>query len=162
MFTTISTLPMLWCFPIGWYFLLHVVRIETNGSVLIQKDAQVRYYSDEFCYQTLSLGHVLNVPIMVSRFVAWMAIDQRRIEAMRDGLLPCCITHKDWTPSKCSQKEIGKVVMTFLADLLSSALYKVSCLTKVKLFINFLTQITPLTNTTNVGLNLQVFQIGLF
>ena len=110
----------------------------------------------------ISLGHVLNVPIMVSRFVAWMAIDQRRIEAMRDGLLPCCITHKDWTPSKCSQKEIGKVVMTFLADLLSSALYKVSCLTKVKLFINFLTQITPLTNTTNVGLNLQVFQIGLF
>ena len=110
----------------------------------------------------ISLGHVLNVPIMVSRFVAWMAIDQRRIEAMRDGLLPCCITHKDWTPSKCSQKEIGKVVMTFLADLLSSALYKVSCLTKVKLFINFLTQITPLTNTSNVGLNLQVFQIGLF
>ena len=45
---------------------------------------------------------------------------------MRDGLLPCCLTHKNWTPSKCSQKEIGKVFMQFLANLLASAVYKVS------------------------------------
>ena len=54
-----------------------------------------------------------------------MAIDQRRIEARRDGLLPCCLTHKNWTPSSCSQKEIGKMGMQILADCLAYMTYKV-------------------------------------
>jgi hypothetical protein len=75
------------------------------------------------CKKITPRGEVKN---NFNRFVAWLAIDQRRIEAMRDGLLPCCLTYKNWSPSQCSQMEVGKAVMKFLADLLASAVYKVS------------------------------------
>ena len=32
--------------------------------------------------------------LQASWFVAWLSIDQKRIEARKDGMLPCCIVHK--------------------------------------------------------------------
>ena len=40
--------------------------------------------------------------IQATWFVAWFTLDQRRIVARRDGLLPC-YTHRRWTPNDCSQ-----------------------------------------------------------
>jgi hypothetical protein len=64
-----------------------------------------------------------------------MALDQRRIEARRDGLLPCCLTHKNWTPSSCSQREFGKAAMQLLANFLASSIYKVCVLLVVLLLV---------------------------
>ncbi|XP_043207337.1 protein patched homolog 3-like [Amphibalanus amphitrite] len=41
--------------------------------------------------------------IQATWFVAWFTLDQRRIEARRDGLVPC-YTHRNWVPNTCSQR----------------------------------------------------------
>ena len=35
-------------------------------------------------------------------FTAWLALDEKRVEARRDGLLPCLELSQDYSPSACS------------------------------------------------------------
>ena len=49
-----------------------------------------------------------------SWFVAWMTLDELRIEGKRDGLVPC-IVHRNWIPPKWSTKNTGKRIMSFVA-----------------------------------------------
>ncbi len=57
--------------------------------------------------------------LQASWFVAWLALDQRRIETRRDGCFPCCIEHgEDWKPWAFSQKETGKMLMAKFAGVL--------------------------------------------
>ena len=49
-------------------------------------------------------------------FVAWFSLDQRRIEAGRDGSL-ICFTHKNFQPNKFSQKNILQSFFKKVASL---------------------------------------------
>ena len=51
-----------------------------------------------------------------SWFVAWMALDEMRIQEKRDGLAPC-IVHRDWIPPKWTTKNTGKKFMSFVGNL---------------------------------------------
>ena len=51
-----------------------------------------------------------------SWFVAWMALDQRRIQQKCNGLFPCKV-HEDWKPPEWSQKDIGKMIMSKISYL---------------------------------------------
>ena len=54
---------------------------------------------------------------MVSFFYAFFSLDQRRIEAVRNGFL-CCYKHKNWTPNNCSQKSILHLAFTKYGSLI--------------------------------------------
>ena len=56
--------------------------------------------------------------------VAWMVVDQRRIEQKRDGFLPIII-HEDWEPPKWTQRDIGGTIMTEVAKLLELRILQV-------------------------------------
>jgi predicted RND superfamily exporter protein len=78
---------------------------------------------ESFCVCTaIGLGSIYL--LQVSWFVAWMTLDEQRVEAGRDGLLPC-IVHQDFQPSDCSKFEVGLTVMKYYAKLLSSSVFKV-------------------------------------
>eukprot|EP00092_Neocalanus_flemingeri_P006120 GFUD01006591.1.p1 GENE.GFUD01006591.1~~GFUD01006591.1.p1 ORF type:complete len:999 (+),score=194.12 GFUD01006591.1:266-3262(+) len=78
---------------------------------------------ESFCVCTaIGLGSIYL--LQVSWFVAWMTLDEERVESGRDGLLPC-IVHRDHQPSACSNFDIGAVVMKYYAKLLSSTIFKV-------------------------------------
>merc|ERR1719516_479462 len=63
-----------------------------------------------FCVCTaISLGSIYL--LQISWFSAWMSLDEERIAAGRDGLVPCVVHGKDHRPSSCSQKEYGAMVM---------------------------------------------------
>jgi Niemann-Pick C1 protein len=49
-----------------------------------------------------------------SWFIAWMILDQRRIDEKRDGLIPC-IVHEKWESPAWSQVDHGSLVMSKLA-----------------------------------------------
>ena len=49
--------------------------------------------------------------------VAWMVVDQRRIEQKRDGFLPV-IVHENWEPPKWTKRDIGTTVMSEVANFL--------------------------------------------
>merc|ERR1712038_1047689 len=78
---------------------------------------------ESFCVCTaIGLGSIYL--LQVSWFVAWMTLDEQRVESGRDGLLPC-IVHQDFQPSACSSLEVGQTVMKYYAKLLSSTVFKV-------------------------------------
>jgi len=78
---------------------------------------------ESFCVCTaIGLGSIYL--LQVSWFVAWMTLDEQRVESGRDGLLPC-VVHQDYQPSACSNFEAGVVVMKYYARLLSSKTFKV-------------------------------------
>jgi Niemann-Pick C1 protein len=52
-----------------------------------------------------------------SWLVAWLTLDQRRIEQRQNGFLPC-IKHEDWKPSRWSQKDLEQKVTNQLSALL--------------------------------------------
>merc|ERR1719270_2752507 len=55
-----------------------------------------------FCVCTaIALGCIYI--LQVSWFVAWMVLDEKRIQSGRDGVFPCII-HKNYQPSECSRK----------------------------------------------------------
>ena len=64
--------------------------------------AQVLPSLQSFCVFA-AVGILAVYFIQATWFVAWFTLDQRRIEARRDGLLPC-YTHRRWTPNECSQR----------------------------------------------------------
>lgn len=78
---------------------------------------------ESFCVCTaIGLGSIYL--LQVSWFVAWMTLDEARVESGRDGLLPC-IVHQDFQPSACSNFDVGLVVMKYYGKLLSSKVFKV-------------------------------------
>ena len=50
--------------------------------------------------------------LQASWFVAFLTLDQMRIEALRDGLFPCCLVHKDFDFEENSGKEWSKIIIT--------------------------------------------------
>ena len=55
---------------------------------------------------------------MASFFLAWLVIDQRRIDARRDGCICCWKKPESWTPNECSQKSFMEMAFTKYADVL--------------------------------------------
>ena len=54
---------------------------------------------------------------MVSFFYAFFSLDQRRIEAVRNGII-CCYKHKTYKPNECSQKSILEMIFVKFSGLL--------------------------------------------
>ena len=66
--------------------------------------------------------------LQASWFVAWFALDQRRVAAARDGIFPCCIVRKGWKEERGEQEQeegLGKKVMAILADVLRKRIAQV-------------------------------------
>ena len=57
-------------------------------------------------------------------FVAWMALDQIRVQQRRNGFIPF-IVHKNWEPSTSSQKDIGALVTTKFARLIELRIFQI-------------------------------------
>jgi len=77
-----------------------------------------------FCVCTaISLASIFI--LQISWFAAWMSLDEERIAAGRDGLVPCVVHDKDYRPSSCSQKEYGAMVMEKYCKCFSFILFKV-------------------------------------
>ena len=75
-----------------------------------------------FCVCTaIALGCIY--VLQVSWFVAWMVLDEKRIQSGRDGLVPCII-HKNFQPSECSRKDRGEAFVRSYGKLLSYRSYK--------------------------------------
>ena len=75
-----------------------------------------------FCVCTaISLGSIYL--LQVSWFTAWMSLDEERISAGRDGLVPCLV-HKDYQPTKWSKRDLGDIIVKRYAKLLSSVVFK--------------------------------------
>ena len=70
--------------------------------------------------QSFSIGGAFAIAIIYlfqsSWFIAWMVLDQRRIEQKRNGFLPF-IVHSDWQAPEWSQKDLGTVIMKHLSKL---------------------------------------------
>ena len=78
---------------------------------------------ESFCVCTaIGLGAIYL--LQVSWFVAWMALDEGRVQDGRDGLLPC-IVHKDYQPPECLKQKDNDLVIKFYTKLLSSSVFKV-------------------------------------
>ena len=86
---------------------------------------------------------------MASFFLAWLVIDQRRIDAKRDAVI-CCWKHgEDWEPNSCSQKSYMDLVFKNYAGtlhilplkvavlVLTASLFGVSCYGVSQLETNF-------------------------
>ena len=58
-----------------------------------------------------------------SWFIAWMVLDQRRVEQKRNGFVPI-VVHKDWQPPKWTQKDVGKIMMTKMAKLMRLPIFQ--------------------------------------
>merc|ERR1712106_172187 len=56
-----------------------------------------------------AVGLIVVYFLQATWFVAWLSLDQRRMEAGRDATFPCII-HKDFKPNKFSQKNILQTV----------------------------------------------------
>lgn len=74
--------------------------------------------------------------LQVSWFVAWMSLDEKRIESGRDGVLPC-IVHRDYQPSTCTPRINGKALISSYAQLLPSRIYKTCIFISTALLLGF-------------------------
>merc|ERR1719433_1020190 len=63
-----------------------------------------------------AVGLIVVYLLQATWFVAWFSLDQRRIEAGRDGSLVCFI-HKDFRPNKFSQRNILQSFFKKVASL---------------------------------------------
>lgn len=61
---------------------------------------------------------------MISFFLAWLVIDQRRIDAKRDGIFCCWKKDDDWTPNICSQKSIIEMIFKIYAEAIEKSAFK--------------------------------------
>ena len=66
---------------------------------------------------------------MSSFFLAWLVIDQRRIDSKRDGL--CCCLKKDtyWVPNKCSQTSFTGALFKMYAGVIRLTTFKFGVIT---------------------------------
>ena len=78
---------------------------------------------ESFCVCTaIGLGSIYL--LQISWFVAWMSLDEKRISAGGDGLLPC-IVHQDYKPPACSERNYGDWTVKKYGNLLSSVIFKI-------------------------------------
>ena len=80
---------------------------------------------ESFCaYCAIGIGAIYL--FQCSWFVAWLSIDQRRIEARRDGLIPCCLVHREWSKeSSQSQENWARNCLNYWANLVKVKTFKV-------------------------------------
>ena len=77
---------------------------------------------ESFCVCTaIGLGSIYL--LQISWFVAWMSLDERRIAAGRNGLIPC-IAQKKYKPNDTSKPTHGDVVVKKYSTILSSVIFK--------------------------------------
>ena len=71
-------------------------------------------------------------------FLAWLTLDQRRIDEKKNALLPCCLEHPDWKrpPPDASQASFIEWMMKYLAKGLR--LKAVQVMSEVRLISGFL------------------------
>ena len=82
---------------------------------------------ESFCVHcAIGLGAIFL--LQCSWFVAWLSLDEKRIESGRDGLVPCLV-HKDYQPPACSNRQNSQLCITNYAKLLSSRIYKIIVIT---------------------------------
>ena len=96
-----------------------------------------------------SLGIFAVFLLMISFFLAWLVIDQRRIDARRDAIFCCFKKEETWIPNECSQKSWMDVVFKMYANaivklpikililLISAAFLGTSCYGVTQLSSNF-------------------------
>jgi hypothetical protein len=60
-------------------------------------------------------------------FVAWMSLDQKRLESHRNGCCPC-YKHKDYTPNAIAKKNISQSVFDAYGSLLMKTPVKIGLL----------------------------------
>ena len=105
-----------------------------------QKRSHNRYFSSfqilpglqSFCVTcAVCIGSIYL--LQASWFVAWFALDQRRVAAGRDGLFPCCVKRKkNWGKEKEKKKEdLGKRAMAGLAKALRQRVMQVGLVEKI-------------------------------
>jgi len=86
-----------------------------------------------FCVCTaIALGCIYL--LQVSWFVAWLVLDEKRIQSGRDGLFPC-IVHKDFQASECSRKDRGEIFVKHYIEVLSHKMYKIIVLALTLVFV---------------------------
>jgi len=78
---------------------------------------------ESFCVCT-ALALAAIYLLQISWFVAFLALDEKRIKSGRDGLIPCLV-HKNHTPAGCSSVDLTAKFLTFYSKLLSKWVYKV-------------------------------------
>ena len=82
---------------------------------------------ESFCVHcAIGLGAIFL--LQCSWFVAWLSLDEKRIESGRDGLVPCLV-HKDYQPPACSNRQNSQLCITNYAKLLSSRIFKIIVIT---------------------------------
>ena len=65
---------------------------------------------------------------MASFFLAWLVIDQKRIDAKRDGCLCCMKKSADWTPNDFSQKSYMDLAFKAYAGIIHEIPFKIAAL----------------------------------
>ena len=70
-------------------------------------------------------------------FVAWMALDQIRVEQGRNGIIPC-VVHKNWEPSSsASQKDFGALITSQYSKLIELRIFQISVILLTAAFLSF-------------------------
>jgi len=64
-----------------------------------------------------SVGIITVYVLQATWFFAWFSLDQRRVEAKRNGTLPCFV-HVDYTPNRFSQKDFLKTFFNALSGFI--------------------------------------------
>nr|SVE86951.1 EOG090X0BEK [Daphnia similis] len=72
-----------------------------------------------FCIYS-AVGILATYIFQASFFVAWLTLDQKRIEGHRDGIIPCFV-HQNWKPSSLSRIE---PLQLFFSRVLAKYLFK--------------------------------------
>ena len=58
-----------------------------------------------------------------SWFVAWLTLDQQRIQQKRNGIIPCLV-HKEWQPPKWSQNDNSTLAMSKIASIFEFPIFQ--------------------------------------
>ena len=83
-----------------------------------------------------AVGLIVVYILQATWFVAWFSLDQRRIEAGRNGSL-VCYTHKDFQPNKFSQRNILQTLFKHLAKVVITVPGKAAVISLSLVFLGF-------------------------
>ena len=73
---------------------------------------------------------------MITWFVAWLTLDERRVEQKRNGLAPC-ITHQSYQPTTKFGDNITNKVLDLYTTLLTSTFFRISVVGFCLIFLGF-------------------------
>ena len=93
---------------------------ETHRPISEQVLSGLRYFCVS-CAMAIAAIYFL----MITWFLAWLTIDQRRMEDKRNAFVPC-IKYAEWEPNKHSQKGYMKRFLQGLGRLLEFRVAEVS------------------------------------